>query len=289
MRNKTAQTFLIAAIPAVMCGCGLPARMGTDLSGEEAGKTFYVGGAGMFGNIGALDVPKGLRQGGFEGAAVIFDWQSRFGWSLRDQLDRSRNQEQALRLAQEIQAYQDRFPGKPVHIIALSAGTGIATWALEQLPDGYGVNAVVFFGSSLSRSYDLTGALGHVDGMLYNFYSSKDQVLRNLVPLTGTVDRRYSGKLVAGLRGFAIPRGVDGAGRDLYRARARNMPWVRAYRRYGYRGGHTDGTSRSFIRHIITPMLLEHRERPQRPATSQPASGPATRPATSAATTRPGE
>ena len=270
-----------------MCGCGLPARIGTDLRGEAAGKTFYVGGAGLFGNFGALDVPKGLGQGGFEGATEIFDWQSRFGWSLRDQFDRSRNQSQARRLAQEIQAYQDHFPGKPVHIIALSAGTGIATWALEQLPDGYGVNVAVFFGSSLSRNYDLTDALGHVDGMLYNFYSSKDQVLRNLVPLTGTIDRRYLGKSVAGLRGFAIPRGVDRAGRDLYRARARNMPWVRAYRRHSYRGGHTDGTSRSFIRHIITPMLLEHREPPRRRATSQPSSGPTTRATTSGVTTRP--
>ena len=273
---KPAWLFLV--VPLVSGGCGLPARLGTDLRGESVAKTFYVGGAGIFGNIGALDVPKGLRQGGFEGAAEVFAWQSKIGWSLRDHLDRSRNQTQALRLADKIEEDLDRFPDNPVNIIALSAGTGITTWALEQLREGYTVNVVVFFGSSLSRNYDLSSALKHIDGGLYNFYSRKDQVLRNLVPLAGTVDRRYLGKAVAGLRGFVIPRGVDQKSRQLYRARARNMPWVPAYRRYRYRGGHTDGTRRSFIRHIVTPLLLEERVVQEPQATTQPTTAPSTRP-----------
>lgn len=273
---KPAWLFLI--LPSILCGCGLPARMGTDLRGEPIAKTFYVGGAGMFGNIGSLDVPKGLRQGGFKGATEVFAWQSKIGLTLRDHLDRSRNQAQALRLARKIEEYLDRFPGNPVNVIALSAGTGITTWALEQLREGYTVNVVVFFGSSLSRNYDLSSALKHINGELYNFYSRKDQVLRNLVPLTGTIDRRYLGKAVAGLRGFVIPRGTDQESRELYRARARNMPWVRAYRRYHYRGGHTDGTRRSFIRHIVTPLLLEERIVNELQPTTQPTTVPSTRP-----------
>jgi len=68
-------------------------------------------------------------------------------------LDRSRNESEARRLAERIELYMDEFPGRRANIIALSAGTGIATWALEALPSKYHVGPWVSR-SALSRDYD---------------------------------------------------------------------------------------------------------------------------------------
>jgi len=230
--------------------------LGTDPTGREIGKTFFLGGAGPLGSVvGSVDVPRGLRKGGYRGAIEVFGWQSVFGGTLRDQMDRSRNQGQAERLAQRIKDYLDHYPGRRVNIIGLSAGTGIATWALESLPPEYDVGSVVFLGSSLSRQYDLTTALRHVDGRLFCFYSPKDPVLRFGLRIAGTVDRETFEPNAAGLSGFALPADVDDETRQLYRRRVRNRPYHERYRQYGYYGYHADSTSSEFVAKIIAPLL----------------------------------
>ncbi len=249
-----------AALATLVCGagCNFAARLGTDLEGERFGKTFYVGGAGqVLGNTGSWDVPRGLRQGGYRGAIEVFTWQSPISIvALLDQVARDRNYEQARRLTRKIQDYLDEHPGRPVNIVALSAGTGIAAWALEQLDEGYSINSVFFLASSLSSNYDLSKMLEHVNGRVFNLYSSRDTVLRGMVPLTGTVDRQYRGAGVAGVRGLAIPRRASDETRELYLRYVRNMPWMRLYQRFNHFGGHTHGVRRSFVKNIITPLLL---------------------------------
>ncbi len=280
MRCAVVALMFPAALGAT--GCSLISHLGTDLRGASLGKTFYVGGAGPFGNIGTLDVPAGLRDGGYEGAIEVFGWQSWLGGTLRDQLDRKRNKGQARRLARMIRRHLDRYPNSRVNIIALSAGTGVATWALERLPEKYRVANVVFLGSSLSRQYDLSKALRRVDGKLYNFYSTRDRILRYAIALSGSIDGEFQGPNVAGLYGFAHSRRSDAPTRALYAAHVRNLPWRRAYARFGYHGLHTDGTNPRFIARIVTPKLtrLDDRgvaddEKPsngEEPATSQPTS-----------------
>lgn len=237
-----------------LAGCSMISRFGSDPSGEEYGKTFYLGGAGPIGRVGSFDVPNGLRDGGYRGAIEVFDWQS---LTLVDQIDRDRNEDQARELARRIQDYLDRYPNRRVNLIALSAGTGISTWALEQLPAKYRVGTVVFLGSSLSRRYDLCLSLRRLDGRLYNFYSSDDPILKYGVPISGSVDREFDGGRVGGLLGFAFPEGIMPPGRALYAERLRNMPWRRAYARYGYSGRHTDSVRRAFVARYVAPLLLE--------------------------------
>lgn len=230
--------------------------LGTIDEGREYGKTYFVGGAGPVGNVvGTIDVPEGLRRGGYPGAIETFGWQSVVGGTLRDQMDRARNLGQAQRLAARIRAYMDAYPGRPVNLIGLSAGTGIATWALESLPDGYNVQTVVFLASSLSRGYDLSSALAHVAGKVYVFTSTEDAVLRYMLPVAGSVDREFGTTEAAGLYGFVLPRGSDEQTYRLYRAHLRHRPYKRKYARYGYHGGHTDCTSQEFIAHVVTPLL----------------------------------
>lgn len=261
---------LVAIALLAQTGCSdILAKFGDDSAGIDREITYYLGGAGTLGGIGNGSVREGLRKGRYAGAINVIPWQSWFGDVLRDQIDRTRNQREAQRVADEILDYQQKYPGRRVNIIALSAGTGIATWALERLPAESHVGTVVFLGSSLSRRYDLTDALRHVDGRLYVFYSSTDPILRIGVPLAGTVDREFQGPSAAGLSGFALPAGASHEMIELYNRKLRNMPWKPRYERYGYRGRHTDGTSAPFVAEFIVPLLREATETMPPPAPTE--------------------
>lgn len=245
-------------------GCTWLSHLGTTQYGSEYGRTYFIGGAGPIGNvIGTTSVPKGLRDANYRGSTEVFAWQSVVGGTLRDQMDRERNEDQARRLAARIVAYLDEYPGRRVNIVALSAGTGVATWTLEALPANYRVGTVVFLGSSLSRRYDLTAALAKVEGHLYNFSSTRDPLLKFGLPVTGTVDREDDGAGAAGLYGFILPSEADEATRELYRRRLRNRPYRTAYREFGNYGLHADATHEKFVSHVVAPLLMEDLEIPQ--------------------------
>jgi pimeloyl-ACP methyl ester carboxylesterase len=273
---------LVAALGlGPLSGCTWISYLGTDTTGSEWGRTYYIGGAGTFGHVGTIDVPEGLRRAGYRGSIEVFGWQSIIGGTLRDQMDRSRNEAQAKRLAQRIVSYLRRYPARRVNIIALSAGTGIATWALETLPESRHVGTVVFLGSSLSRDYDLRPALRRIDDRLYNFHSPDDPILRYGLPIAGSIDRETHGPNVAGLYGFMPPERGSLSTLALYE-RVRNQPYRRQYEAYGYYGRHTDSTSADFVRHVIAPLLLRplHEQEPLGPADEAPSpASPSKRPA----------
>ncbi len=239
-------------------GCAWAPKLASDFRGRPFGQTFYVGGAGPVGQVvGTFDVPKGLRNAGYRGAIEVFAWQTSVGGTIRDQVDRGRNLTQSRRLARRIRKYLDEHPDRPVNLIALSAGTGIAAWALESLPASYKVQNVVFLSSSLSRGYDLTRALEHVNGHLYAFHSPNDRVLRYMVPIAGSVDRNFGRGTAAGLYGFRLPALAGPEARRIYRARLRNRAYCPRYRLYGYDGHHHDCTARAFVSRILAPLLME--------------------------------
>jgi pimeloyl-ACP methyl ester carboxylesterase len=254
--------MLLAGTAGLLVGCNPMSHFdfGTDLRGSQFGRIYYVGGAGTFGNVGMIDVPKGLRRAGWRGSVEVFRWQSTVGGTLRDQIDRERNEDQGRYLAREIVNYARRFPDRPISIVALSAGTGVTTWALEKLPDEVNVENVVFLASSLSRSYSLSAALRHVNGTLYNFYSPDDPVLRYAVPITGSVDGglELGNPGVAGLLGFELPNQANERARTFFDAHVQNMPYRRQYSQYGYHGRHTDATSAEFIQYVVAPLLKKH-------------------------------
>lgn len=240
--------------------------LGTDDQGRTYGRTYFVGGAGPVGNlVGTVDVPRGLRQGGYRGSIEVFGWQSIVGGTLRDVMDRARNEKEARRLATRIRRYLDQYPGRRVNIIALSAGTGIATWALEALPPKYHVGSVVFLSSALSRRCDLRKALSRVDGQLYCFHSPRDPLLLYGLALTGSVDRESGTIGAAGVHGFEPPPDADDTARDLYALKVRNRPHVPAYSEHGYHGWHTDCTSPAFIAHVVAPLLMDGGREAPRP------------------------
>src|SRR3990170_7130511 len=115
-----------AALLGGLAGCSNPR--------EEFGKTYYLDGAGN-GGCGVADVPAGLRAAGYQGDVEVFVWTSSFSPAV-DQVNLVGNKLRAAILSGKINDYCTRHPGKPVNLVALSAGTGIAVWAVEGLAEG---------------------------------------------------------------------------------------------------------------------------------------------------------
>lgn len=250
---------LLILVCLVSSGSGCAGRIFGEITSWQPsgnprrGITYYVGGAGPMGNVGSFDVPGGLRDGGYDGDVRVFTWQS---WlHSGDQLNISRNRSKGIELADRIRQDRRIYPGARINIIALSAGTGIATFALEALPDSVNVSSVLFLGCSMSSRYDLTRALRRVQNRLYVVYSPTDGILRNVVWYTGTVDRSDSEEGIAGLEGFYLPASASNGTRQLYQ-KLTNIRYRPEFALSDYRGGHVDSTSRLFVRRYLAPIVM---------------------------------
>lgn len=254
IRTLTYSITLAALLLSTGCGSFVERIAKANEQGEaRCGMTFYVGGAGPIGNVGSWDIPQGLADGGYKGYVEVFTWQ---GWThAGDQMNLARNRSKGAELAAEIKSYRRRFPGQKINIIALSAGTGISTFALEYLPEGVEVDKVIYLGCSMSSGYDLTRALRRVGGGLYCLHSYRDPILKNVVWYTGTVDRSAGDEGIAGMEGFRLPR-HKGADTERQYAKVRNVPYRSDFALAGYDGGHTDTTKREFIYEYLAPVIM---------------------------------
>lgn len=225
---------------------------------EPFGKTFYLGGAS---NIDLLTsgVPDGLRQAGYRGDVQIFIWTISFN-PLVDQLLTVNAQARAGLLARQIDDYHKRYPHNDINVIALSAGTGVAVWAIEKLDEDTRIDNLILLGSSLSHNYDVRKALRHVRGRIYVYHSPHDMVLET-VRIVGTVDGKRGVDSV-GQVGLAVP--PEAAGRIV------NTGWSRQYLRYGWAGGHTDCTNARFVRHVLGPLIVPEPVGPVAANTARP-------------------
>lgn len=208
------------------------------------GITFYCPGAGNvdFGDVG---IREGLEAAGYTGQVATVTWTVSVNPAI-DQAVRVNARLGAASLADAICQYKRKFPDKPVNLIGLSAGTGVAIWALENVPPDVKVDNVILLGSSLSSTYDVSEALKRVKGKIYNYYSSSDAVLAIPMKVFGTIDGAF-GEDGAGAVGLRSPRGRD---------RIVNIPWRSEFSRYGYNGGHTDSTSSPFVRAVLSKHVI---------------------------------
>jgi len=236
MRRATICWALLAGL-APLAGCMDPR--------EDFGKTYYIDGAGNWG-FGVAEVAQGLQAAGYSGHVEAYLWTTSFNPAI-DQVNRPAAHLRAAILTQKIQDYLSNHPGNDVNIIALSAGTGIAVWAVEALESPYRVNNLVLLGSSLSSDYDMRKAVTKIKGQVYVYYSRYDTILDGPVRMLGTIDGKMDVD-AAGLVGLH-PRG-GGQGRIV------NIGWGPQYQRYGWTGAHTDCTSEPFVRRYIAAHVM---------------------------------
>jgi pimeloyl-ACP methyl ester carboxylesterase len=243
---------LLAASVVVLAGCGSAGARCVALSGGDGydrGLVICLSGAGgIAGEVGRIH--QGLIDGGARCAVESFEWSS--GSILADQADLRANKAKARILACRIEKYLTVHHDCPVHLVGVSAGTGLVVWALEDLPPDCHVANVVLIASSLSQQYDLAAALGHVGGRLVVHYSPVDTVLGVLVPATGTVDR--AGGTSGGLSGFRPPDKADNATRALYAEKLTQVGWSAEDTALGHLGDHLGGTQPAYVRERIASL-----------------------------------
>ena len=250
-------TILLAVCLLANEGCSNLVKFAVDKTQPQGSKiygaVFYLGGAGPVGNIGSFDIPKGLRRAGYKGHFEVFPWQTIS--HATDQIFIARNRAKAEELAEKIRRYRRLYPDAPIHLVALSAGTGVATFALEYLPESIDIESVIFLGCSMSSKYDMTPALRRIRGRLFVLHSANDEVLKNVVWYTGTVDRASSDAGIAGLEGFYTPSNVFPDTERQY-LKLINVPYRSEFSSADYGGGHTSATSTQFVQQYLAPAIM---------------------------------
>jgi pimeloyl-ACP methyl ester carboxylesterase len=254
--------FHIAAIVTIVAVAGCATPFGPQ---AQNGITFYCPGVGNV-DMGDAGLREGLQKAGYRGEVSRLTWSYTFN-PIVDQTVQPIARLGAARLAGYIQEYIDQYPGREVNVVGLSAGSGVAIWALEALRPEYKVNNVVLLSGSLSSDYDAGAALQHVRGEIYNYYSPHDAVLTQLMKVACTIDGKIAAD-GAGAVGLHSPHGAE---------RVVNVEWRPEFERYGYNGGHGDSTSPAFVqayisRHIVTarPVALRRTTAASLVATAPP-------------------
>lgn len=193
----------------------------------------------------------GLIDGGWEGPTTIYDWTEKDP-GLDALRNHRRNAREATKVAKMIEDRVRQDPKTCIMLTSHSGGTGIAVWALEQLPEDVRVQDLFLLASALSPRYDLTAALKHVRGRTYVFYSASDAlVLGTGTKLFGTIDGVRCE--AAGLVGFTPPKKAD---KRQY-AKLVQKPYEKGWAVYGHFGTHIGCMSAPFAKNIVAPIVIE--------------------------------
>jgi hypothetical protein len=264
---KHLHAFRCAAIAAALimlaaaAGCGQQ-MLPSDAAHLSLGNVYYLDGAGGGGLLWNWDagVRDGLLAAGYAGSGEMFNWETGMG-PLADQdssliYKRGKASELALRIRQ----FRYQYPGAPINLISLSAGTAVAVFTLEALPPDCPVDNVVLLGASIASDYDLTTALRQVRGKLFILTSTRDEVLGGLVPMTGTADLDPHGGPAAGLNGFIVPAAAWS--KQVYADRVVTLPWTATMQRDGNYGGHLDNVKKEFVRDYVAPLVMKGQPTP---------------------------
>jgi len=263
---------LLAAAATIAGAVGCNQTHYTSADRYDRGLVLCLSGAG--GMMGECDrIRDGLASGGVDQAIEIYDWSR--GEVLSDQTDVTDNRRKAADLARHIEAYLAEHPGKPVHLIGISAGTGLIIWALEDLTPPHQIEGAVIMASSLDTKYNLGPALAKVRDHIYSFGSPVDPVLSLGVTWAGTVDR--GGGLAGGLVGFSPPDSASEADKELYKQKLILITWWPGDWILGNSGTHLGSTSPTFVRVKIAPLILG-KELPPTDAPRGPAAPASTAP-----------
>jgi len=256
---KHAIALILAAILAATCGCAGSTRSAGGTDRYDHGLVILLSGAG--GMMGETDrIRDGLQQGGVRRAIETFRWSR--GGVLEDQTGVEANRRKARELARRIEGFKRSSPGAPVHLIGVSAGTGLVVWALEDLEPGMQATAAILVSSSLDTAYDLSKALKKTKDGIYSFNSMADTVLSLGVTWAGTVDR--NGGLAGGLVGFGVPAGASEETKRLYKEKLHEISWWPGDVVLGHLGDHLGATNPAYVKEKIAPIVLG-REPPKPP------------------------
>jgi hypothetical protein len=189
-----------------------------------------------------------------------FRWGTGYGRILSDLTNRENIRKKASELSRSIAEYRRQSGNEDcrVYVVAKSAGTAVALWALtESEPDT--VERAILLSPAVSPTFPLVDALRAVRGDLINFWSPNDLFFLGLgTSLFGTADGVF-GKS-AGLTGFAYKNDVDVdgvIGDDVAAeyAKLRQIKWNPSMIKFLHLGTHSGNSMPPFVNKYIVPLL----------------------------------
>jgi pimeloyl-ACP methyl ester carboxylesterase len=264
--SSTCPTIVSRSLPFALAvsliGCsfkpvGLPEQLPDRNERIQHGYLYYFDGAGggTAKKNWAEGVKDGLLAGGYPGAGEMFTWETGKGLIADQDASVEFKRGKAKEAAAKMVAHVNEYPGKPLNLLGFSAGTAVAIFALEELPESVKIDQMVLLGTSISENYDMTEALKHVKGHVYIYTSTRDRMLSFLMPFSGTADRKMDDP-GAGINGFVLPPGANAETRRLYAEKIVTIPWTAKKESDGDYGRHFDNIKMEFIRDYVTPLYL---------------------------------
>ncbi len=254
--RRLADPATVAVLLAAMLATGCHHPINT---AERApyGWVYYLDGAGgglPLANWGR-GVGDGLLEAGYDGGGSLFGWNTGLG-VLADQTSSNEyKRSKAGELAKKMTEYKKEHPDAPMTLMGLSAGTAVAAFTLEALPQDVYVEDVFLLSGSLSSNHDLTRALRRVNDKMYITTSHRDGVLTVLVPQAGTADRQSGTTATVGVQGPQLPPGASPETRRLYHEKIVMMPWKADFAQGGDSGGHLGTVQAGFVAQYIAPLV----------------------------------
>ncbi len=267
LSNKPSGTFttrvwlgrlgVVCALSAttILAGC---ATLPADVQARcERGYVFYLDGAGGGGPLinQSAGIREGLRSAGYPGWGEMYSWETGLTLAVDQTASNEYKRAKATELAQKIVTFHREHPQAPITLVAFSAGTVIAVYTLEALPNSPIVENAVLLAGSMSADYDLTRALAHVRQNVYIFTSDRDVVLTVLLPILGPADRGADTNSVLGTTGPIIPANPSAETASQY-AKVIEVRWNPSFRNFGHGGDHLNTVNASFIRAFIAPLVF---------------------------------
>jgi pimeloyl-ACP methyl ester carboxylesterase len=239
----------------ILSGC---ATIPADVQARcQRGYVYYLDGAGGGSPLinWSSGIRDGLRNAGYPGWGEMFPWETGLGVAPDQVASNEYKRAKAIELAHEIMRFHQDHPNTPITLIGLSAGTVVAVFTLEALPDRPIVENVVLLSGSLSADYDLTSALARVRQDMYIFTSDRDVILSVLLPITGPADRGADTNNVVGVTGAIMPANPSSETESQY-AKVIEVSWNPSFRSFGDTGNHLDTVSEPFVRAFVAPLVF---------------------------------
>ena len=196
----------------------------------------------------------GLALGGVAHAIEIYDWTYGQFWQLWSLRSRRRHTEQATLLAGKIAAYQNEYPGRPVHLVGHSGGGAMIAYTLEALEPDRKITGGIMLVPALSPGYSMKLAVSRTERGIWNFCSHGDFLFLGVGTLIcGTTDGLHG--VAAGIRGFSSRTVTEATHSET--AVLRNVGYQWSMLSTGHWGGHLSISSSRFIARDVAPLIRD--------------------------------
>jgi pimeloyl-ACP methyl ester carboxylesterase len=199
---------------------------------------------------------RGLVAAQVPSAIEVYDWTLGPHMMPANVLYEPRRKRQIQKIAAKIVDYQNRYPGRPVHLIGHSGGANMVVSTLESLPPDRRVTVALLLSAPLSCDYDLRKAQRHTERGVHNFHSPYDVLIGQGIGSVAAV-KNGSNPLTAGFVGFSMPSKLTPDERGLYDELLAEHGFSWEMAASGHFGGHFGWTTPDFVGEQIAPILLE--------------------------------